>query len=55
MDLLIVLKKCCEEEVAHKEEAAEILSNRGETPVLFFWRLVVESFSNIAVLVAKKL
>jgi len=53
--LLIVLKKCCEEEVAHKEDAAERISNCKETWLLFIWRLVVESFSNIAVLVAKKL
>ena len=53
--LLIVLKKCCEEEVAHKEEAAERLCNCEETRLLFIWRLVVESFSSIAVLVAKKL
>ena len=53
--LLIVLRKCCEEEVAHKEEAAERLPNSRVPRLLFFWGLVVESFSNIAVLIAKKI
>ena len=53
--LLIVLRKCCDEEVAHKEEAAERLSSPRETRLMFIWRLVVESFSNVAVSVAKKL
>ena len=55
MGLLIVLRKCCEEEVTHKEEAAEEISNAREPRLLFIWRLVVENFSNIAVLIAKKI
>ncbi len=55
LGLLIVLKKCCEEEVAHKEEAAERLADSKEPRLLIIWRLVVENFSNIAVLVAKKI
>ena len=55
MDLLIVLRKCCEEEVAHKEESAERLANSREPRLMFIWRLIVESSSNIAVSVAKKL
>ena len=55
LGLLIVLRKCCEEEVAHKEESAERVANSGEPRLLFIWRLIVESFSNVAVSVAKKL
>ena len=51
--LLIVLRNCCEEEVAHKEEAAEKLSNSRDSKILFVWRLVVENCSNMAVSIAK--
>jgi len=55
LGLLIVLRKCCEEEVAHKDEAAQRVSNSRDHVLIFIWRLVVESFSSIAVLVARKL
>ena len=48
MGLLSVLKKCCEEEIAHKEEAAERISNSRQPRLLFIWQFIVESFSNIA-------
>ena len=50
-----VLRKCCEEEVAHKEEMRQIItSNIKGNRIMFIWGWIVESFSNIAVLVAKK-
>ena len=53
--LLAVLRLCCEEEVAHKKDAANKFSNMKGNRIMLFWGRVVEIFSNIAVLVAKKI
>tara|TARA_B100000963_G_C22616199_1_gene667488 strand:- start:527 stop:1096 length:570 start_codon:yes stop_codon:yes gene_type:complete len=54
-DLLMVLKKCCEEEVEHKEDAfARIPEIKGNV-FIQFWGFVVKFFSGIAVSIAKKI
>ena len=53
--LLPVLKLCCEEEVAHKKDAANNYSGTKENIFMLVWGSIVESFSNIAVSVAKKI
>ena len=46
---------CCEEEVAHKKDAANNYSQTKGNLFMFIWGSIVESFSNIAVSVAKKI
>ena len=53
--LLAVLRLCCEEEVAHKKDAANKFSNMKGNGIMLFWGWIVERFSSIAVLVAKKI
>ncbi len=53
--LLAVLRLCCEEEVTHKKDAANKFSNIKGNRIMVFWGWIVENFSNIAVLVAKKI
>ena len=53
--LLAVLRLCCEEEVAHKKDAANKFSNMKGNGIMLFWGWMVERFSSIAVLVAKKI
>ena len=50
-----VLRVCCEEEVAHKKDAANNYSETKENIFMLVWGSIVESFSNIAVSVAKKI
>ena len=53
--LLPVLRSCCEEEVAHKKDAANNYPETKENIFMLVWGSIFESFSNIAVSVAKKI
>ena len=53
--LLMVLKKCCEEEVEHKEDAFARISEIKDNIFVRFWGFVVNFFSSVAVSIAKKI
>ncbi len=51
--LAMVLKKCCDEEIEHQQDARSKVLEKDESKFTNFWKKIVGSGSNMAVNVSK--
>ena len=51
--LAMVLKKCCDEEIEHQQDARSKVLEKDESKITNFWKKIVGSGSNMAVNVSK--
>ena len=49
----MVLKKCCDEEIEHQQDARSKVLEKDESKITNFWKKIVGSGSNMAVNVSK--
>ena len=49
----MVLKKCCDEEVEHQQDARSKVLEKDKSTLTYFWKKIVGSGSNMAVNISK--